>query len=170
MPEDMMMMIPQAVSTGALGYWIGMVITWLRSKDFLGQAHNKPTIKALTLLFSYTAAFVTTMGVHYTFEGDFFAGGRMTIMWPDLQHMLEGAVLFAVNIHGQKKWANDHKSVSVQNHTYKILTRPEVEAAILNWSSLNAPEVVAADDTAQKRAALLQEQRQISEKLKALDP
>lgn len=169
MPDDMGMILPEVVTQGALGMWIGMLITWLRSKDFMGQAKNSHTIKFLTLLFSYALAFVTTIGVHFTFEGDVFVGGQMVIQWPSLHHMLEAGAMFAANLAGQKRWANDHKSMSIANHFYKLVGRPGVEEAITallrQAAPPDAPEVVRA----KKLEALRKREEELVAERKALE-
>src|SRR6185503_1141735 len=91
---DMPNLLNEGFSQGALGVGISIGIAWLRSKHWFNNAWTLPL--------SYTIAALTTIGVHFIFEGDFITGSTLIIKIPDAHHILESMVSFASNITGQK--------------------------------------------------------------------
>ncbi len=122
MPEDMMPI--EAMSSGAIGVWTAIVIAWLRERNFLG-GKNAETTKVLTLAASYISMLVTAIGVHWTVSGDALTGGSMTIQWPDANHMLEGLVLMATNLSGQKGYAMMYRVAGALSVLAKAATPPD---------------------------------------------
>lgn len=121
---DMITLGSEAVSNGMLGVMIGTIISFLRNRQFLTGA-NDSTTKFLTLSFSYVLAFATSLGIHWTVNGDLWTGDGSTIQLPNLQHMLEGAVLTSSNIVGQKGWAVGMKTMNAVHGLFVILQKYE---------------------------------------------
>ena len=122
MPEEMMPI--EALSSGAIGVWTAIIIAWLRERRFL-SGKNADTTKVLTLGASYISMFVTAVGIHWTVSGDALVGGSLTIQWPDLNHVLEGIVLFATNLSGQKGYAMMYKVSGALSTLAKAATPPD---------------------------------------------
>lgn len=122
MPEEMMPI--EALSSGALGVWTAIVIAWLRERRFL-SGKNSDTTKILTLGASYLSMLVSAIGIHWTVNGDALTGGTLMIQWPDAAHILEGLVLFATNLSGQKGYAMMYKVSGALSILAKAATPPD---------------------------------------------
>ena len=122
MQADMSMLVGESVSQGSLGVGISILLAWLRSKNWFKNTWTLPI--------SYMAALVSTMGVHFIFEGDFITGSTLIIKIPDAHHVLESLVMFTSNIGGQKAFALGNKMTEAVNILSKLQQGPTLTSSV----------------------------------------
>jgi len=112
-----MTMIPsESISQGSIGVGTAVVIAWLRSKGWFNNQWTLPL--------SYAAALLSTVGVHFMFQGDFITGSTLTIKIPDLEHVFDSLVLFLSNVTGQKGYALLNKLTDVSSRLTTLAQGP----------------------------------------------
>lgn len=105
MPPEMM--VGEVTGAAGIGLLVAIVIRWLRD-----WAKNSPKITGdltkVTHFLSHLGCLLTTVGIHWMFEGDFLMAGdgvNITIHVPDAYHLANALILYGSNLGTQKTMA-----------------------------------------------------------------